>query len=412
MKKKVGVVLGLLIVVVGMFVVGRYDVLIGYVKSNIGTVSNDGSMIISDVVVSSANDKEEIKEVPEYAKAVEASYENGYCYQLLDREEQEIYVTIYTALKSMTQTIDIRTDDADKVVTAHQYVMLDNPELFWVKGYKMIPYEMADKIVKVEYSPIYTMTAGEKANYEIAIEQKVNNWLAQMAGCTDDYSKVKKAYDLIIQNTSYDAEAKESQNIVSVFVYGTSVCQGYAEAFQYLCKHAGIDNILVTGTAQSKESKQPHAWNLVKMDGNYYQFDITWGEPNYVIDDTRKNQVKWDVSYKYFGMTDKEMEENHTVDLDFELPRCTKYDDNYFIKEGNYYTTLDKTQLKMQFIEAAQKGECVIHLKCDNNLLYESFVDYLFTQENIFKILKDQTEIQYSQDEDLRCISIFWDDKS
>ena len=97
MKKKVGVVLGLLIVVVGMFVVGRYDVLIGYVKSNIGTVSNDGSMIISDVVVSSANDKEEIKEVPEYAKAVEASYENGYCYQLLDREEQEIYVTIYTA---------------------------------------------------------------------------------------------------------------------------------------------------------------------------------------------------------------------------------------------------------------------------------------------------------------------------
>ena len=412
MKKKVGVVLILLVVVVGMFAVGRYDVLIKYVKSNIGTASNDGAMIISDVVVSSANDKEEIKEVPEYAKAVDSYYENCYCYQRLDGEEKEIYVSIYTALKSMTPTIDIKTDDSDKVAKVHEFVMLDNPELFWVKGYKMVPYEMSDKIVKVEYSPIYTMTVGEKANYEIAMEQKVNGWLAQMAGCEDDYSKVKKAYDLIIQNTSYSADATENQNIVSVFVYGSSVCQGYAEAFQYLCKHVGIENILVTGTAKSGEEEQPHAWNLVKMDGNYYQFDITWGEPNYAIDANQKNQVKWEVSYKYFGVTDKEMKRDHKIDLDLELPSCTKTEDNYYIKEGNYYTSLDKTQLKMQFIEAEQQGESVVHLKCDNNLLYESFVDYLFTQENVFKILKDQSEIQYSQDEDLYCISIFWDGKS
>ena len=217
---------------------------------------------------------------------------------------------------------------------------------------------------------------------------------------------------MIIQNTTYDSDSKENQNIVSVFVNGSSVCQGYAEAFQYLCKHAGIDNILVTGTAQSKGTMQPHAWNLVKMDGNYYQFDITWGEPNYTVDENRKNQVKWEVSYKYFGVTDKEMKKNHKVDLDFPLPECTKCDDNYFIKEGNYYTTLDKAQLKMQFIKAEQNGESVVHLKCDNNLLYESFVDYLFTKENVFKILKNQSEIQYSQDEDLQCISIFWDDKS
>ena len=106
------------------------------------------------------------------------------------------------------------------------------------------------------------------------------------------------------------------------------------------------------------------------------------------------------------------MKKNHKVDLDFPLPECTKCDDNYFIKEGNYYTTLDKAQLKMQFIKAEQNGESVVHLKCDNNLLYESFVDYLFTKENVFKILKNQSEIQYSQDEDLQCISIFWDDKS
>ena len=297
------------------------------------------------------------------------------------------------------------------MVKIHEYVCADNPELFWVEGYQILPYEMAGKTVKVKYSGIYTMSLGEKTNYQKALETKVEPWLAEIASCPDDYSKVKKAYELIILNTDYEPDAKENQNILSVFLNGKSVCQGYAEAFQFLCKHSGIQNITVTGDATNADGTQPHAWNLVSMDGKYYQFDITWGDPNYQVTENVVGEVNWEISYKYFGLTDFEMSLSHTADTKMELPKCTSIDNNYYVKEGYYYTELDKKQLKLQFMAAEAAGEGAVHIRCDNNLLYQEMVSYLIEDSKVFYIIQNYTEIKYSLDEDMRCISIFWETK-
>ena len=240
------------------------------------------------------------------------------------------------------------------------------------------------------------------------VETEIGGWLEQIAQCSGEYDKVKKAYELIILNTEYDEDASESQNILSVFLNGRSVCQGYAEAFQYLLKHSGIQSIVVSGTASNGTAVLPHAWNLVSIGGNYYQFDITWGEPNYQVSETTTEKVNWDISYKYFGLTDKEMFYNHTVDMSMPLPECSSTEYNYYVKEGYYYETLDKRQLKVQFMEAEQAGTGVAHIRCDNSLLYKEMVTYLIEDSKVFYIIKDHSEIQYSLDEDLMCISIFW----
>lgn len=54
---------------------------------------------------------------------------------------------------------------------------------------------------------------------------------------------------------------------------GQAVCQGYAYAFKMLCDQAQIPCWIVTGYY-----KEPHAWNYVLLNGNYYQVDITWDD--------------------------------------------------------------------------------------------------------------------------------------
>ncbi len=61
------------------------------------------------------------------------------------------------------------------------------------------------------------------------------------------------------------------------FLNKKTVCQGYANATQYLLTLLGIPAVVVTGTAEG----DTHAWNLVQLDGAYYFMDTTWGNSSY-----------------------------------------------------------------------------------------------------------------------------------
>lgn len=53
-----------------------------------------------------------------------------------------------------------------------------------------------------------------------------------------------------------------------------AVCDGYAKSLMYGLNIVGIPNKIVTGTAGGED----HAWNLVKLDNNYYHVDLTWAD--------------------------------------------------------------------------------------------------------------------------------------
>lgn len=84
-----------------------------------------------------------------------------------------------------------------------------------------------------------------------------------------------------------------------MFVDGKAVCEGYSKAFQLLCNKAKIDCVLLSGTADSDN----HAWNGVKIGGDWYQIDVTWDDVDDFIYD----------SHEYFNLTDSLMYEDHTL---------------------------------------------------------------------------------------------------
>ena len=100
-----------------------------------------------------------------------------------------------------------------------------------------------------------------------------------LKGDATDYQKITAIYNYICTNVRYDYEHKDDntyalkQTAYAAAIHKTAVCQGYATLFYRLALEAGVDCRYITGYAG-----EGHAWNLVKVDGQYYYLDSTWDE--------------------------------------------------------------------------------------------------------------------------------------
>lgn len=93
------------------------------------------------------------------------------------------------------------------------------------------------------------------------------------------YDCVRAIHDYLVNNTTYRSTST-CYDAYGALVDGYAVCDGYSKAFDLLCYLAGIDCLRITGTASnSLGSNQPHAWNKVCVDGQWYNVDVTWDDP-------------------------------------------------------------------------------------------------------------------------------------
>lgn len=108
-------------------------------------------------------------------------------------------------------------------------------------------------------------------------------------GAPTDQEKARALYEWVATNIRYDAEsflagrarARSASDVLRERVAG---CDGYARLFEALAKDAGLEAVTVLGWAKGAGAKpgafsaQPnHAWNAVKIDGQWRLLDATWG---------------------------------------------------------------------------------------------------------------------------------------
>jgi transglutaminase/protease-like cytokinesis protein 3 len=84
------------------------------------------------------------------------------------------------------------------------------------------------------------------------------------------YDKIYSIYDYLAKHITYDEEDESNlpHTAYDAAVNGKAVCQGYATLFYRILLDYGIDNRMVVS--------ETHAWNLVLLDGEYYECDLTW----------------------------------------------------------------------------------------------------------------------------------------
>lgn len=330
-----------------------------------------------------------------------------YAYHCLDREKQQVYLEMLDALTRIESGVHLSTLDKSILDVVFACVMNDHPELFYVEGYQFTEYMTDAVVTEIAFSGTYSMTAEEIGQTQLLIVQRLRDCFAQIPLNEDEYNTVKYLYEWLINNTEYDKTAENNQNICSVFLQGKSVCQGYAKAMQYMLQQAGIQCLLVTGFTNGER----HGWNLVRVNGNYYYLDPTWGDASYTSNGTDNIAQAYvpSINYDYFLVTTDEITRTHSIEKVVSIPVCSALAENYFVREGLYFDSYDAEKLALIFDSDAVKSAGSVTLKCNSDETYASMVQNLITEQKIFDFIdKRGASIAYTFNETQRTIS-FWD---
>ena len=346
------------------------------------------------------------KQTEQEIVVLQKEQEGLYAYESLSEEGKEVYAQIYASLVQM-QEKELSTTDTDLIETVFQCVLNDHPEIFYVEGYTFTKYSRGNKITKIIFQASYTMEKEELEEKQKVIEQKTEEVLAGMDGTADDYEKIKYIYEYIIKNTEYNVAAKNNQNIISVFQDGQSVCQGYAKATQYLLSKAGVKATLVVGYVENGEG---HAWNLVYADGEPYYVDTTWGDASYRMTTEESYEVNNlpVINYDYLCVTTEQLCKTHRIENVVSVPECTAVKDNYYVREGAYFTEYNEEQLTQFFEKSYAEGKEYITLQCADETVFSEMNEELITGQRIFEYMEaNDGVIAYSQNEEQFSLS-FW----
>lgn len=113
--------------------------------------------------------------------------------------------------------------------------------------------------------------------------------VALTRGMTSERDKAESIYRWIAHNVAYDvaglvARRATAATVSEILVQGVALCDGYSELFRRLAELAGLEAYTIIGYAKAygyvpgAEFRAPnHAWNAVKIDGEWHLLDVTWG---------------------------------------------------------------------------------------------------------------------------------------
>ena len=93
-----------------------------------------------------------------------------------------------------------------------------------------------------------------------------------------DYEKICAVNEYLCDNVYYpDEEPYEpvTHTAYGALKNGCAVCEGYACATKLILNSYGVECDIQVGDCLNGGG---HAWNLVKLDGAWYQLDVTWDD--------------------------------------------------------------------------------------------------------------------------------------
>lgn len=317
-----------------------------------------------------------------------------YAYNLLNDEEKQIYEKILKAVNNFESELttfpeNIKNDQIHKIA---KYVDYDHPEIFWFQ-YGTIVYHRQDDGVVTKIELKYRMSKEEAQKRKQQIDAAVEKFTETINNNMSDYDIALRVYENIIQLIDYDTLGLEEQekdkekyekpddlrSIYGVIVNKKAVCAGYAKATQYFLQMYGIECTYI--------SNQGHAWNLVKLDGDYYHLDTTWGDHS---DTKASKNISNEIDYDCFCITTEEVKnlKDHKLDQVIPLPMCTATKCNYYHRIGSFFDKYDFEKCKQSLSEKMVQEEKIISLKCADSTIFNEFKKNLITEHKFRDIIQ------------------------
>lgn len=198
---------------------------------------------------------------------------------------------------------------------------LDHPELFYADVHKMRLTFSSDGNTHVAYlgagredNYYADFTAASQAEVKAAVEDfnaQVETVVTAAKAKSGVVEQIQYVNEYLCEKTEYDFGAYDdvhSDRAYNGYVYtaygilnsgeGKALCEGYAKAFKVIMDKLDIPCVLIAGAAcngidgvdsdgnTAEATYEPHMWNAVKVDGQWYGVDVTWN-------DTENNHNKY-----------------------------------------------------------------------------------------------------------------------
>lgn len=228
-----------------------------------------------------------------------------------------------------------------------------------------------------------------------------------------NYDKLLAAYDYVMNYLSYEMVIVWDQNLKSIMdennynyydarqIYlanealdvRTGVCDSYAALFNVITRALGFDSYVLNGQVKStKGGMTGHAWNTIKINGNYYLFDSQ-------IEDSKNGKQR----LVYFGKTPKQL-------------NIYKYDLNANTKEFNFYKAISKLTTNIKITGAKSSYKSYTLIAASNTTKGESIEvnvgDELIITADLKKVSKYYYRVTEKDKDTLKYINTDFDNKS
>ena len=305
---------------------------------------------------------------------------------LLDDREKKIYDKLYRGIKNFDKEIHLPRLTQKEFEKIYNYISLDNPIFFYFQECNYLL-----KINELICMPIYL--------YD---QNTIDNYLAEIGRLTKVFKNTKNLndYDFILyinalfkrKITYHDDETFVCHSVIGSMINKKAVCDGISKLFKYICDINNIYCVVVNGEAKSAYNSPiygPHAWNKVKINGEWVHIDLTY---NLTVGSQS-------VRHDYCFLSDDAIGRTHVVDIDDKLV-CKDESLNYFV----YHNLVMKNQNTLRnFLEKIiDESKNEFEFKIPKTKDIDQLTDKVFkiTQEILLKksIYKNVT-IEYNLDQ-------------
>lgn len=194
-------------------------------------------------------------------------------YNMLLNHEIEIYVYNY----------NISINDIEVIYAT---IINNHPDLFFVSSSLMYTYNDANDTTYKLY-PEYAFDIEETEEAQQIFEAGVQDALSYINDSMTDVQKALVLHDYICNKATYpfigawndelqmfDFDESWYHSAYGLFYDGNIVCAGYTLLYSYLLERIGIETEYVVC------DDMVHAWNKIKIDGKWYNVDLTYDDLN------------------------------------------------------------------------------------------------------------------------------------
>ena len=156
----------------------------------------------------------------------------------------------------------------------------------------------------------------------LAILQRCQQVIATRITEDMDLAEQERAiHDYMILTANYDTGAlsrdtepsPDNDNPYGLLYNHLGICLGYSGTFQLFMDLLGIECITVPGHSTNHSGEmEDHAWNMVRLDGEWYCVDTTWDDP-----------IGGTPTHRYFNVTSQFLRNNRHIWDETGVPDAT-----------------------------------------------------------------------------------------